>query len=253
MKSQNIPGFIIIALLIVLSAQLFHGCGSTKYTEYRTDTLFTNTEGKGNTLEFQFRRGPEHNHPLMALWLTDTTGKYIQTLYVAESIAKGVFGHGDQTTGKWLPGAIRRPATLPVWAFDRGVKEKDGLYLPTQENPIPDAYTGATPQAHFVIIAKADEQLPDYFKVWFELNQSWDWNNFWNNNKYPDDEDYKTSCQPALVYSATLNLNENQDFKNLDLIGHSHFSGKDGKIYSDVSTISTAKEISQSLMVRILK
>ena len=37
-----------------------------------------------------------------------------------------------------------------------------------------------------------------------EINQNWDWNEYWTNDKYPDDENYKMSCQPALVYEAVI-------------------------------------------------
>jgi hypothetical protein len=95
--------------------------------------------------------------------------------------------------------------------------------------------------------------LPDNFYVYFEINQTWDWNNYWSNNKYPDDEDYKTSCQPALVYRIMLSRHDVGQFKKLELIGHSHYSGKDGQIYSDLSTITTAKEITASVSVRIVE
>jgi hypothetical protein len=254
MNKRNIVVFVAIVMTSFIVTEVYQSCSTTRINaEYRTDTIYTNTGGNGNLLELRFRRGPEHNHPLMALWITDTLGKYIQTLYVAESIAKGVYGHGDKSTGKWLPGPIRRPATLPVWAFNRGVKESDGLYIPTQSTAIPDAYTGATPQANFVILAKTDEKLPDEFYVWFEINQSWDWNNYWTNSKYPDDENYKTSCQPALVYRASLSRDEKEQSKPLELIGHSHYSGDDGEIYTDISTITTAKEIAESVTIRLLK
>ncbi len=179
MNKRNIVVFAVIIITSLIITQVYQSCSITRMnTEYRTDTISTNSNGNGNLLELQFQRGPEHNHPLMAFWITDTSGNYIQTLYVAESIAKGVYGHGDKSTGKWLPGPIRRPATLPVWAFNRGVKESDGLYIPMQATAIPDAYTGATPPAHFVIRAKTNERLPDEFLVWFEINQSWDWNNY---------------------------------------------------------------------------
>ncbi len=158
-----IPLFAAITLLV---SQFGCSASSRLTNAYPTDTLYTNPEGEGELLEISFLRGPEHNHPLMAVWLEDTDGNYIQTLYVAESIAKGVYGHGDKSTGKWMPGPIRRPATLPVWAHSRGVKEADGLYIPTQETAIPDAYTGATPQAHFIIRARADKPLPEKFNVY---------------------------------------------------------------------------------------
>ena len=243
--------------ILILGINIFvnYSCSSSSrlVKAYPVDTLYTNIGGSGEVLEFSFRRGPEHNHPLMAVWLEDTAGNYLQTLYIAESIAKGVFGHGDRSTGKWLPGPIRRPAALPVWAHSRGVQEDDGLYVPTQENPIADAYTGATPPAHFVLQARADEKLPESFYVYFEINQTWDWNEYWTNNKYPDDEDYKTSCQPALVYRTLLEKDQQNIVKELELMGHSHYSGDNGEITEDLSTITTAKDITESVKVRLIK
>ncbi len=251
MKTKVIP--ILLTSLLVGILFIYHSCRSTRIPpEYYTDTLYTNTGGNGDLLEIDFRRGTKHNHPLMAIWIEDTTGHYIQTLFVAQSIAKGVFGHGDKSTGKWLPGPIRRPAALPVWAHSRGVRENDGLYMPTQETAIPDAYTGATPPAHFVLFTRTDSPLPEEFYVYFEINQSWDWNNHWTNNKYPDDEDYKTSCQPALVYRTRMNCSHNQELFTLELIGHSHYSGDNGEIYSDLNTITTAKNIAESIYVKCL-
>ena len=255
MKIKKIP--VVVALttfMVVISVSLYR-CRSTSRlaTSYKADTLYTNSEGKGELLEVDFKRGPEHNHPLMAIWIEDREGDYIQTLYVAESIAKGVFGHGDKTTGKWLPGPIRRPAALPVWSHSRGVQEEDGLYIPTEETAIPDAYTGATPPADFVLMARTDKPLPREFYVYFEINQTWDWNKYWTNNKFPDDAEYKSSCQPALVYRTLLNKSDRNGMEFLELIGHSHYNGSNGEIESDLSTITTAKEITKSIGVRILK
>jgi hypothetical protein len=219
--------------------------------EYSSDTLSVNQSGTGEWLEITFLRGSEHNHPLMAVWIEDTHGNYIQTLYVAESIAKGVFGHGDKSSGKWMPGPIRRPAALPVWAHSRGVMEEDSLFIPTQATAIPDAYTGPTPPAHFVLMARADKELPDAFNVFFEINQTWDWNEYWTNNKFPEDRDYETSAQPALVYKAYLQKTEQKSKIKLQLIGHSHYSGRDGEIYSDINSITTARDITESVTVEI--
>ncbi len=246
--------FLLTAILFISFITIYDGCRSIRVAaEYRTDTLYTNTGGNGDLLEIHFRRGSEHNHPLMVIWIEDTTGCYIQTLYVAESMAKGVFEHGDKSTGKWLPGSIRRPAALPVWAHKRGVKEADGLYIPAQDTPIPDAYTGATPQAHFVLFARTDNPLPNNFIIYFEINQTWDWNNYWTNNKFPDNDEYKTSCQPALVYRARLNGNDIGEKINLELVGHSHYSGYNGVIYDDLGTITTAKNITESISIKLVR
>jgi hypothetical protein len=251
-RKKVLLGFLLVSTGFLL-IQVQQSCSSTRNTiEYRTDTLYTNPSAKGNLLELKFNRGPEHNHPLMALWIEDTSGNYIQTLYVAQSIAKGVFGHGDKSTGKWMPGPVRRPAALPVWAHSRNVKEPDGLYNPTQSTPIPDAYTGATPPANFVLISRTDNPLPELFYILFEINQAWDWNDYWTNGKYPGDEDYQTSCQPALVYRTLLSTKDKAVAKQLELFGHSHYNGSDGSINTDLGSITTAKEITETIVVRIV-
>ena len=40
---------------------------------------------------------------------------------------------------------------LPYWSHKRGVIASDGLYMPEPENPVPDAYSGATPVKGFVL------------------------------------------------------------------------------------------------------
>lgn len=245
MKTKHILNIIAIALFIIT------GCKSTNVPEAEVPETFTsNVNGKGPELQVEFIRGEAHNHPLMAIWVEDTNGNYIQTLYVAESLGKGIFQHGDATSGQWLPAEIRRPAALPVWSHSRGVKETDGLFVPTPENAVADAYTGATPQISFVLNTRLDQPGPDKFYVLFEVNQTWDWNEYWTNNKYPDDPVYKTSCQPSLIYRALVDLNDGKKEYDMKLIGRGHHSGKDGKIYTDLETMTTALNITRSIKVR---
>jgi hypothetical protein len=245
---------ILSLLMLSLAAFTFNTCRSARTSALQppADTLITNREETGPELVFHFRKGESFNHPLMALWVEDTSGNYWQTLYVSESIAKGVYGHGDKSTGKWLPGPIRRPAALPVWSYSRGVKENDGYYIPTATTSLPDAVTGATPPGDFVLISRLSQNIPAIFDVYFEINQSWDWNEYWTNNKFPDDLDYKTSCQPALVYRARIGRMTSVNPEELTLIGHSHYSGKDGEIYKDLSTITTAKDITGNAWIQMV-
>ena len=255
MKTNKIVSstLITISLVIIAATLTIHSCRSSRVATIpeKPDTLITNPEETGANLVFHFEKGESFNHPLMALWLADTTGNYLQTLYVAESIARGLYDHGDKSTGKWLPGPIRRPATLPVWSHSRGVREDDGYYIPTVNTPLPDAITGATPPGDFVIKSRLSHNLPPVIDICFEINQSWDWNEYWTNNKFPDDEDYKASCQPALVYKARINDVSGNPVE-LSLIGHGHYSGKDGEIYKDLSTITTAKKITKKAWARII-
>jgi hypothetical protein len=242
--------------IISVSALLLASCtaGLTRKQSGRPESresITSNENGKGSQITVDLFSGKSFYFPLMAVWLEDESGKYIQTLFVVRSVATGVFLYGKQENNKWVPAAKREPQTLPYWAHKRGIKAADGLYVPDQENPVPDAYSGATPVSGFTLVSKADGALPDKYRVMLEINQNWDWNEYWTNDKYPDDENYKMSCQPALVYQADINIASLKDSYLMKPIGHSHYSGKTGELFTDLSTLTTALHIADSIVVRL--
>lgn len=216
-----------------------------------TEIIRTNMNGEGQQIIISVTAGKAHNHPMMAAWIEDMDGRYIQTLYVNQSVAKGYFAYAETTQWKWQPGPAVRPASLPVWAHKRGIQSAEGHFMPTQENPVPDAFTSATPVADFAIYGKADKKISGKVKVFFEINQSWDWNSYWINSKYPDDEDYKTSSQPSVVYTAIVDFDKPGNIVSLKALGHGHYSGKNGEINPDLSTLSTALEIVEKVSVLV--
>jgi hypothetical protein len=242
------------SLLLIPLLTLALSCTNTRVpVEETPDHITSNPGGLGPVLEIEMTRGEGHNHPLMAIWIENEEGQFIQTLYVAESIGKGMFQHGDASRGFWMPGEIQRPAALPYWSHKRGIKNSDGLYLPTLSTPVPDAYTGPTPGQSFILLTRLDEPGLQKFNVVFEINQTWDWNEYWTNNKFPDDEEYKTSCQPALVYQTAMDLENPKDEYEMKVIGRSHHSGANGELFTDLETLTTALHISDGIVVRILE
>jgi hypothetical protein len=238
---------LIFFFLTSCSAGLLTGPGEEVDEE---TIIYTNTDGKGEVITLSLQKGISYYYPLMAVWLENEKGDYIQTLYVPASVATGVFRYGEQKEGKWVPAPRRAPQTLPYWSHKRGVVYDDGLYMPDPDNPIPDAYSGATPTNSFTLNTRADATLDFPVRVLLEINQNWDWNDYWTNNKYPDDNYYKMSCQPALVYEAVIDKCGDSNYL-MQLTGHSHYSGSNGELYSDVSTFTTALEIIDTLVVRI--
>jgi hypothetical protein len=216
------------------------------------EKIATLPDEKGVYLIIEFEKGKHHNHPLMAFWVEDTMGNYLQSLFVAESIAKGYFRHGDARSGRWQPGPLRRPAALPFWGHKRGIRASDGYYLPESINPMPDAVSGATPKGDFILNTRLKENTPELIYILMEINQSWDWNRYWHNNRFPDDEHYKTSSQPALVYQARVDLSRPNGSFKFEIAGHSHWSGATGDIFPDISTITTALEIVKNLNVEVM-
>jgi hypothetical protein len=218
------------------------------------DVVILTTPAIINTpLTLKFVKGKAFNHPSFAVWIEDMEGTYIETLYVTKYVATGTFGHGEIESGKWKiePGNVRRPATLPYWAHKRNIKAPDGLYVPSSETAIPDALSSATPTKNFILRTGTKIKPDQKFRVLFEINQPWDSNKFWTNNKFPGDNDYFTSLQPALVYAATVDPESENTEYLLNPIGHSDPSGKNGKLYTDLTTQTTAKEIAHKIIVRL--
>jgi hypothetical protein len=248
MKTRIISlGLLVPASFILI--MLSYRCSSTRTTSDsgQVETIQTNVDGKGISIQVDFSKGESHNHPLMAIWLEDTSGNYIETLYIAESIGSGIFRHGEKSDGQWQAGPVRRPAALPYWGHQRGIKASDGFYIPTPENPMSDAVTGPTPSGNFILQSKSSVPTPSVFKLLMEINQPWDWNDYWTNSKFPDDADYMTSSQPAVVYEAVIDLNSAQKEYTMIPVGHSHYSGLDGSLDPDLSTLTTALQIAKSV------
>jgi hypothetical protein len=123
--------------------------------------------------------------------------------------------------------------------------------VPDPEHPVLDGYTGATPPGDFVIKAEGQQTLPRKFRLVMEINQPWDWNEYWTNALY-DDADYRTSCQPSLVYSVSIDLDKPEKEYFLNPIGHGHYSGKDGKLYTDLRSMTTALKIIDHVSVKLV-
>ncbi len=243
-------------ILIILAVAALSACSTNPVKKQgvmqeEKALLVTNPEGKGPEITVDLQKGESFYYPLFAIWLEDTDGRYLQTLYVAKAAGTGYFKYARQEGGKWIEGVIRAPQTLPYWSHKRGIRASDGLYIPDEGTAVPDAYTGATPVSSFVLTSRADGQLPEKFKVLLEINQNWDWNEYWTNDKYPDDENYKMSCQPAIVYEAVIDTKNPADSYGMSPVGHSHYSGKTGELFTDLSTLTTALEIVKSVTVRV--
>lgn len=241
---------IIRSLLLASIIVVLPSCVSVKQEPEDMQQFVYGEGNSGSLVTVKFEKGKEHNHPLFAVWLADSEGNFLQTLYVSASIGKGFFEHVNPQAGRWLAGEIQRPASLPYWTHQRNIKNENGTLLPTPKQPEVDAHTGATPRSSFIFRIKTEKPLEGKYTLFVELNQSWDWNEYWTNDKFPGDIDYLTSSQPALVYAAQIDTRTSGEIE-LAPVGHSHYSGKDGKLYTDLSTLTTALKIAKRITVQI--
>lgn len=183
------------------------------------------------------------NPPQFAVWIEDTQGNYLSTVFVTYKIA----------TEGWLSNnGNRRKEALPYWCHQRGCVYEDGLLLPTKKNPLVDGITGATPMASKTIRIHP-LKLEKPFVVKAEFNHSIDFNGFFPKNAKKGDDNYSGgkmgSGQPAVVYAATVYPETQQT--DLMLVGYSSPDGADGKIYENLERLTTAKSIVKRIALTI--
>ena len=190
--------------------------------------------------------GKSFNHPSYVIWQEDMMGNYQRTIFITKSYASGIFGHQMVGDSIWLktPGESYQPAALPYWSHKKKGMTDESL-IPTPENPFMDAYTGATPKGNLLFETVLDGSRP--YRLLLEVNQPWDWNNFWTNNKYPDSEAYKHSAQPSVIYAVTIDREGDRFYMNP--IGHGDPTGESGKLFTRLNTITSATAIFDSIEI----
>lgn len=183
------------------------------------------------------------NPPQFAIWIEDTSGNYISTVFATYKIA---------TEGWQANAGNRRKESLPHWCHQRGVVYEDGLLLPTKKHPLTDGISEATPKEDKTIkLIPVNLEKPFVIKA--EFNHSVDFNSHYPKDAKEGDDNHSGgemgSGQPAVVYSATIY----PETKNtvFVLIGHSSSDGFDGNIYPNTQTLTTAKTIVKSINVII--
>ncbi|MBK7094768.1 MAG: hypothetical protein IPH57_06915 [Saprospiraceae bacterium] len=242
---------ILSIFLTIFTASIFiNSCNVTKSTS-EIVVYSDNKDQNSEKLAISLIKGKGFNHPTYVIWMEDECGKYIKTLFVTKSYASGIFGHQMVGDSVWLKtsGVSYQPAALPYWTFRKGLINGKS-YIPDPNNPFVDAFTGATPKSDFRFETNKSGNSGEY-RILLEVNQAWDWNQYWTNNKFPDSPAYKHSAQPSVIYEVSVN-NENTEFY-LNPIGHGDPKGETGTLYSNLGSLTSAKEIFSSVKVEIIK
>lgn len=240
MKARNLVVAGITALGVLAS------CNKELVTYKKDDIKVMVTKGDEWLHDFPLFLGiDKKNPPQIAIWIEDLAGNYLTTIYVSHKIA----------TDSWQSnGGNRRKEALPVWCYSRNVQYSDGLYLPTKDQPLVDGISGATPQGSFDVKISPVGDLKQ-FVVKIELNHSTDWNESYPKNAKEGEANYsggkEGSGQPAIVYSAAVDLNSSKKQYTATLIGHSSPDGSNGNIYSDISSLTSALNIVKEITINV--
>ena len=211
-------------------------------------------------LTIDLLRSEHYWHPQMAIWLEDTSGNFLETIFVSKATAQGLFFGGRSKDNfkefdekKDEVGDLRRVNALPVWSHQRGIQYEDGQYVPTSENPLPDAITGATFIDNFKLLTSIDSI--GVFNLRIELNVAFDDNEFYSEFDFPDDAIFHNGTgqlgQPSIIFQAQIDLASSNKYYLMELVGHGHQSGQSGKVFTDLSKLTTAKKIVERIVVGI--
>lgn len=236
--------------IITLAAVLFFtvsGCNTTQKSSGFVsikDTLSNHS----TKVKIEAKKGKAFNHPTFVIWQESMTGEFIKTLFLTKAYSTGTFGHAMVGDTMWLnkSGESIQPAALPYWTHKKGLIKGKSL-VPTPDNPYVDGFTGATPKSDFDFSTSVESK--NRFRILVEVNQTWDWNKFWTNNKFPESNAYKHSAQPSLVYAVTVNSSDKEYFMNP--VGHGDPKGESGKLFTDLRGHTSAKEIFEYIKITI--
>jgi len=178
--------------------------------------------------------------PLMSIWVEDLEENYLETLYVSQRATHEGF-------------RARRPEALPVWWHTRDRKLGYDSNKTMRTDPIPDGITGATPLGHFSINSKVMSRS-NKFRLYLEVNRSYDWNEYYTYDRFSDKALCDENCpngQPSVIYAATIDTAELEELYLMKPVGHGSYSGEDGRIYPDLSTLTTALNMLKRIVVHV--
>jgi len=168
-----------------------------------------------------------HTTPQFAVWIEDTLGNYIETIKVTKKSAKS----------KFIGAKESRPSALPVWSHKRDTINSYNNYMPSKETKLVDAVTAASPKGDSTILFTVDDSIIDKgVRLFFEINQSMDYNDYYRENSKEDD----ANGQPSLIYSATFKSSDAKTNQSISLIG---IGTPTGEISKSTNNLTTALKI----------
>ncbi|MDF2587562.1 MAG: hypothetical protein K0S41_1403 [Anaerocolumna sp.] len=243
MKRWNVISiFSVIVLAIGLTAMYF--------MKAENDTIINlNKNVNGKNISINISKGQQYLHkfkvnslihiktpPQVAIWVEDTSGNYIKTLYATEKIV-------EQKWGASKPGEIVRKEALPYWTHKKG------------NDTNLDMVSSATPKGNSLIHTTFDSNNDEYV-ILAEVNMSTDFNEFYPRDAKLGESNYSGgnngSGQPALIYSAKVNNSDLEtNHYELELVGHSSADGSNGELFTDMEGITTAKDIIDKIEITL--
>lgn len=172
--------------------------------------------------------------PQLAVWLEDTTGTKIRTVWVTEKTGTGNWGR-----------RIVRPVSLPYWVSRWKIETRSDS-SPNTENPAVAAVTGATPVQH--INSEIRVPVNSVWNYYIEINVSGDYNDSFPPVLKDGRKDPNGNGQPSIIYRGRITALPGQRSVP-GLIGRTDQLEGISHIIEDIEGISTAKDLLSKIEV----
>jgi len=215
--SKHLPLILFIALAISCASRSEKGAVDTAKPYIKIDLTF-------NPDTYPWLMGKKY--PTFAVWIEEKKSGYVHTIFVTGKAGKN----------KWMM-ADERPSSAPVWM---GIRKKAASTMEI------DSVTGATPGGDgFTIYWQVPENLANRsVDIFLEGNVSFDYNAHYRKDAGKSDTGYSdVNGQPSLVWKGTINTGGGNSETVPVIIGHGSVLGTDSVIDSDLSRITSAKNI----------
>jgi hypothetical protein len=189
----------VFTVLIGLMLVCFIGCNREK-----TETNANITIEKGDSWS-----GPKGYGPQVVVWIEDETGNYISTLFITQKSIKKNFN---------------RPEALPVWNHKKtNLQNVDAISGATSKAPNYQGHINTN------LLAKGNQ-----YKVFLEVNNSFDYNDFWN------DKNSGVNGQPSLIYCGEFTAGQDDmiDITSIP-VGYGSVDGSNGTITTETANFTT--------------
>lgn len=172
-------------------------------------------------------------YPTISVWLEDVENGKTKTIYATKKVA----------TNKWTGGKAR-PSSLPIWY---GILEKESATDESTSDTELDAISSATVSGSSVELLR---QIPEEFinrdlNIYLEANCSFDYNDYYKKNLKEGQQGFSdVNGQPSILFKGTLLTTDDAEMSIIpEIVGTGDVLGKDHKVYTDTSKITTAKQI----------
>lgn len=197
---------------------------------------------------------PIHTTPQIAVWVENTDGELMQTLFVTERYAAQNWRKAPGDTSDERMAA--RPQALPCWSHKYGAVNGIEGNVPFIDAPLPDGVTSASPKGRLEIernIISTEGEVV----ICVEINNSTDFNEYYTAEAKQGDTGWSGGRfgggQPSLVYTAKIDVSRIPEKTSFSLVGHGSPDGSDGRLHADLSHITTAREIVSAITVLPVK